>query len=201
MATKKLKARRQRDLAKRAHRGRSDLYRHVRDSYPDLVQQNVGAREGPSWDDVAGQLASEGARDRTGKAPSGETVRKMFGRVRRDLAAEVALRATGLRPASSNRTRAPANWQPRPVATASPQVVTPPPSRPEMQAERPGLLSRIGRSLVDRSTRSVEQPAEAAPAVDPAPLALPREGGPLTPEQVEAMMADLRRTLDERSGR
>lgn len=42
---------------------------------------------------------------------------------------------------------------------------------------------------------------EAATTAEPAPLDLPREGGPLTPEQVEAMMADLRRTLDERSGR
>lgn len=201
MVTEKMRTRRQKGLARRAHRGRSDLYRQVRESYPDLIEQKVGTRQGPAWDDVAAQLASEGARDRSGKPPSGDTIRKMFGRIRRDLAAEAAHHATGVRPVTLGRSRAAPDWKPTPATASFAEPSEPRMTSAETSAQRPGLLSRIGRSLVDRPARLVEKPAEAAPPADPDPLDLPSEGGPLTPEQVRAMMADLRRTLNERSGR
>lgn len=200
MGTDRIKAQRQRNLGRRAHRGRSDLYRHIRNSHPDLVQQKVGTRDGPSWEDVAAQLASEGALDRKGQPPSGETVRKMFKRVSRDVAAETAFQVTGVRPGTPHRVQAPPDWKPTPVTAARvlpPARHAPPNGLNDTQAPS----SRMGPPGAGYATQSAEQAAEAISADSRATPDLPRHGGPLTLEQVRAMKADLQRTLDERSGR
>lgn len=174
----------------------SDAYRWLHARHRDLAATFV--KHPPIWPDLADIMAAAGILGGRGRPLTGQAVRRIWDRVCRDMQVAAVIQRSGPQAQARKRVSAPANWQPKPVPAVA---AAPSPAPPEVPVERPGLLTRIGRSLVDRSPRPVEQHAEVAPATDPAPLALPREGGPLTPEQVRAMKADLQRTLDERSGR
>lgn len=181
---------------KRFGRKQSDAYRWLHAHHGELAATFI--KHPPCWPDIADTIAAAGILGGQERPLTGRAVRRIWDRVCRDVQAAALIQRLGPQAQTRKRVSAPANWQPKPVpAVAAALSLT----LSETPVERPGLLTRIGRSLVDRPTRLVEQPAEAAPAADPAPLALPREGGPLTPEQVRAMKADLQRTLDERSGR
>ncbi len=181
---------------KRHGASRSDAYRWLHQRHRQLMATFTAFP--PVWTDVAATMAAKGITGGRGRPLTGEAVRRIWERVCRDLEAAAALQRTGVRPGKANRTSTAAGWHPIPIPA---QAATPIPSSPDPPVAQPGLLTRIGRSLGGSSSRQAEDAAEALQAADPAPPALPREGGPLTPEQVRAMKADLQRTLDERSGR
>lgn len=190
---------------------RSALFYWFVDHHDELAR---ASRKRPMpWPSLCARFRSLGLTNRDGKPVTEETARKTWSRARAYVAqrlaaenaqreAEAYERATGSPAPLKHPSRTTARWQPMPVdpdhAPAAPRFPA------VQQAERPGLLTRIGRSVLERANRPVEQPtkvAETRPAVEPVSSDLPKEGGPLTPEQVRAMKARLKRTLDERSGR
>lgn len=189
---KKMVARTERRFGKR----QSEAYRWLHRRHPELAATFI--KHPPIWPDLADTMAAAGILGGRGRPLTGQAVRRIWDRVCRDVQAAALIQRSGPQAQTRKRVSAPAEWQPTPVpATAAVQT----PAPPEVSVDRPGLLTRIGRSLVDRSARSVEQPAEAAPTADPTSCDLPKEGGPLSSEQVKAMKARVQRTLDERSGR
>lgn len=191
---------------------RSALFYWLVDHHDELVTASR-ARPMP-WASLCARFHSLGLTNRDGKPVTEETARKTWRRARdfvvQQQAAETARReaeayerATGSSAAVRHPSRVAVGWQPTPASPEPTQAVLPQPVPTAPQTE-PGLLARIGRSILDLSSPAAERPvkaAEASPAADPAPPDLPKEGGPLSSEQVRAMKARLQRTLDERSGR
>lgn len=174
----------------------SEAYRWLLRRHPDLAATFI--KHPPIWPDLADTMAAAGILGGRGRPLTGQAVRRIWDRVCRDVQAATLIQKSGPQAQTRSRVSAPATWQPTPVpATAAVPSVAP----PEAPVDRAGLLTRIGRSLADRPARLLEQPAEAAPTADPTISDLPKEGGPLSSEQVGAMKARLQRTLDERSGR
>lgn len=192
---------------------RSALFYWLVDHHDELATASR-ARPMP-WGSLCARFQSLGLTNRDGNPVTEETARKTWRRARafvaRQQTAETALReaeaygrATGSPSPVRHPSRVAVHWQPTPASQVPAHAAPPQPLPAAAQTERPGLLARIGRSVLDRSNRPVEQPGKAADASLAADLTssdLPKEGGPLTPEQVKAMKARLQRTLDERSGR
>lgn len=192
---------------------RSALFYWLVDHHDELAAASR-ARPMP-WASLCARFRSLGLTNRDGKPVTEETARKTWRRARAFVAqlqvadaarreAAAYERATGSSPLVRHPSRVTAGWKPAPTGPGPAQAAAPQPLPAVPQTERPGLLARIGRSVLDRSNRPGEQSPELAgaiPAADPASPELPKEGGPLTPEQVRAMKARLQRTLDERSGR
>lgn len=85
-------------------------------------------------------------------------------------------------------------WQPQAVG----------PAQVALQTRATITENRVGQpapSLPAPSTTHGAVMGEVQSPTIPMLPDLPKEGGPLTPEQVRAMKARLQRTLDERSGR
>ena len=183
---------------KRFGRRQSDAYRWLHARHRDLAA--TFTKHPPCWPDIADTIAAAGILGGRGRPLTGRAVRRIWERVCRDVQAVAMVQVAGIRTRSRPRVNASASWQPTPVAVP---VASPAPQRPQEvhSAGRPDFQTQAARFSGNRSTRLVEPLAEAASAADPASLDLPSEGGPLTPEQVRAMKADLQRTLDERSGR
>lgn len=190
-------------------RKRSDAYRWLLAHHGDLAA--VFAKHPACWPDVAATMAAAGVLGGRGRPLTGQAVRRIWGRVCRDVQAAATFQAAGVRPgAGATRPPMPSSalpgWRPIPVAPP-PAPGTPADADAEAEAEAERQLARLRRHIDERSGRkrvgtSAEIPAETAPvAASLNPLDLPKEGGPLTPEQVRAMKASLQRTLDERSGR
>lgn len=202
--------------AGRFDRKHSDAYRWLLARHGELAAAFAG--HPPCWPDMAATLAAAGVLGGRSRPLTGQAVRRIWGRVRRDVQAAARLQAPGMRPHAGTKPPIPSSvspswrptptsppgWQPKP--TLSGRVFESPEAEAAAEADAEEQLARLRRHIDERSGRRRPDPPAAVPAApSPAassnPLNLPKEGGPLTPEQVEAMMADVQRTLDERSGR
>lgn len=149
-------------LRKRRHRGRTDLYRYLRENLPDLLAQGFGTNAGPSWDDLVLTLTRAGHTNRWGGPVTVEGVRKVFAGVKEDLAreqAEAATRPIPGRLAAPLRAVAPPNWRPTPTtpppAEAPTPLATDTSTNPdaEAEAEAEAQLARLRRHIDERSGR------------------------------------------------
>ncbi len=87
-------------VRKRPYSGRGDIYRMLRANYRELATC-LGEGE-PSWRVIAEALEREGIVGRAGNPPTRKSLPRVWQRVCRDVAAEEALRLTGVRPANSH---------------------------------------------------------------------------------------------------
>ena len=125
-------------VRKRPYSGRGDIYRMLRANYRELVAC-LGEGE-PSWRVIAEALEREGIVGREGNPPTRKSLPRVWQRVCRDVAAEEALRLTGVRPANTTRrSKAPAAW--RPSSFSQPNA--PLPSGREHQGSHPAALPAV----------------------------------------------------------
>lgn len=98
-----------RDIARGPER--SSLFYWLYDSHDEIVQASLGRRI--RWKPIAAHAGKLGLTDGDDKPPTAERVRQTWFGVRREVAKQRALRASGLRPSLSLRAkRSPADWQP-----------------------------------------------------------------------------------------
>lgn len=123
-------------LKTRAHDGKSRLYQYLRREHRTLAR--ALAKHDPSWASIAAEIAAHGVMGRNGKPASPSSVRNMWTRICRDLAAEKKARTTRTAERGVQPSRLPVTWRP-PVAE--------PPRVPA--APRAELPPRTGTSLLD----------------------------------------------------
>src|SRR6266446_1375223 len=147
-------------LQGRRLRGRSDLHRWLRANYKRLAHRL--AQDQVSWGVLAQEIAAAGLKNRKGEPPSGDSVRRIWGTVCRDLAREAAAKA-------QHRTRKypsriSPNWRPQVVEPSRPMTSAGPPVPSSPSVNESALAGVPGR----QSSDVVE-----FPTVDPsgAPLA------------------------------
>ena len=175
------KSERQR-LAKRAHRGRSEVYRYLRKNLAALQADGFGTSTGPSWDELAETAHRDGYTNRNGERITGDAIRKVFARAVRD----AALIPPTIAPQAPSRQRA--DWQPPSTGTpvSSPLPVS---TIREFEPNEEAAPRR----------RALEPPAHAPPSVS---KKMTIED--LTPEaraQIESLRQDFAATDRKRFGR
>ncbi len=125
-------------VRKRPYGGRGDIYRMLRANYRELVAC-LGEGE-PSWRVIAEAMERTGVVGREGNSPTRKSLPRVWQRVCRDVAAQEALRLTGVKPATSTRrSKAPAAWRP----SGFPQPNAPLPSGREHQGSHPAALPAV----------------------------------------------------------
>ena len=123
---------------KRPYGAHGDVYRQLRARHAEIVA--ILAKEEPSWRVIAEALGKAGIVGSNGKPPNHNSLPKVWHRVCQDIAAEDALRLTGVRPSKAVRRRkAPADW--RPSALLQPNA--PLPSGREHQGSYPAALPAV----------------------------------------------------------
>ena len=157
---------------------RSALHKWLLGQYESLADTLNG--KAPDWVHAAAEAAAEGQTDANGRPPSPDTLRQMWGRVRRHVEKAEAAKGGGRAKASPARSRPQADWQPRVVAPRTSQPFA-------------GQLDNHRRASPDdwlpRPISS--QGAMALPSMDRQPV---------SEEEAEDRIAKLRRTFAERSG-
>ena len=153
--TQKIKKRDLKRLDSVMHRGRSDLYRYLHASYPDLIAKGFGTADGPSWNELVTTARRAGIKGRLGNPPTVSSIRSVFANVARDHAAKAARKAAE----ATSRERRPSRF--RPIRDDLP--TTPPPqpvstSRPrdgeteaEADARVEAELARLQQTFAERS--------------------------------------------------
>ena len=126
----------------------------------------------PEWRAVAEEMTAAGIRGGRSKTLTDRAVKRMWQRVCRDIAAEAVHRSTGVLSPARNRSRASAAW------------------RPEQLSEQPRVLGGPGPSLLPLPLDGGNPDPAQAPAGDRAGLSVGK-----------SRLADIRRALNERSGR
>ncbi len=153
---------------------RSPLFYWLVENHDALVGQAKGRRL--RWVDLCPTFAALGLTNQRGGPATAETARMTWYRARKEVARQrahaAAKAATGLAPRSLMPSARPATWQPTPLAT------------------RPAAGLALGQPTPSPSA-SLDRTAGTMPGV----------GGPVSDDVVQARLAALRRTLDERSGR
>jgi len=87
------------------------LFYWLYDNHDEIVQASLGRRI--RWKPIAAHAGKLGLTDGDDKAPTAERVRQTWFGVRKEVAKQRALRASGLRPSLSLRAKRPsADWQP-----------------------------------------------------------------------------------------
>ncbi len=133
-------------LAKRPYCGRQDLYRFLRANKARLAA--AFEETDASWRTIADQVGAAGVMGATGNLPTRETIRRVWHRVCRDIAADEAKRLLGTRAGPAARPRAPPGWRPPALA----QLDAPPPPASEHQASPPKAERWWGRPEDEPST-------------------------------------------------
>lgn len=121
--------------SKRPYGAHGTVYRQLRAKHAEIVA--IIAKDEPSWRVIAEAMASAGVLGRHGKPPNYNSLPKVWHRVCQDLAAEEAMRLTGVKPSKAARRKLPANWLPSGFA----QPTASPPSGGEHQGGYPIALS------------------------------------------------------------
>ena len=192
---------------------RSPLFYWLVENHEELAAASRGRRL--HWSSLATRFRALKLTDRDGKPASKETARKTWRRARayvaqlQDVAAkqreaEAYERATGTAAPSRPRSRTPLGWQPQPIDPSAAQVGSQLVRHPGQPVKEASLGNGGGQQAPAAPSPGTSHRAATGNAQSPPfPIVpdLPKEGGPLTPEQVRAMKARLQRTLDERSGR
>lgn len=70
----------------RAYSRRGDIYRWLRENYERVTRDVAGLQR--TWESIAADVARDGVKGMRGRAPYGESVRRIWARVRRDVEAE-----------------------------------------------------------------------------------------------------------------
>jgi hypothetical protein len=123
-----------RRLKDRAFVRRSDVYRYFEKNYQRLIQQKVGTRDGPSWDETAAVMSRRGYLGARGSTLNGNAVRRVFRRVEEDMRRREAEGAS--QRAKSHRSRQREDWEPPLARTERPagqRAQLPPPPRAPAQ--------------------------------------------------------------------
>lgn len=161
--------------SKRPYRARGAVYRQLRAKHAEIVA--IIAKDEPSWRVIAEAMASAGVLGRHGKPPNHNSLPKVWHRVCQDLAADEAMRLTGVRPSKAARRKLPANWLP----SGYPQPNAPPPTGGVHQG---GHLTALS----------------AAPHQRPAPAPAP-ENDQDSSRPAPGSVAAIREEMNLRSGR
>jgi hypothetical protein len=149
---KKIRKSERKRLRNRSHRGRSDVYRFIRENLSDLQADGFGTDKGPSWDDLAETINRQKITNQRGERVTWDAVRKVFARAVRD----AALEPPPPEPAApQHRSRQRSDWQP-PVS-AAPRPL--PAHRPHPGREEPADELPPRRSLPEPSAQAA--PGEA----------------------------------------
>ena len=158
-----------RRLREHAFRGRSPLYRYLHANIEKLRADGVGHEDGPSWEAVTTYLIEEGQTNRRGEQLSVEVVKKVFGRVARDIGRK-AVKPVVSEP---SRVRVPPTWQP-------PVITRPTPGYPPPQPEVAGtMISSFRPSRGDEPVSLINKPkTEAQKLADVALTKHPRDRTP-----------------------
>ena len=131
--TEKIRKRELKRLKSVAHRGRSDLYRYLYASYPDLTAQGFGTADGPSWGELVRSARNDGIKGRFGNLPTVAGLRRVFANVARDHAVKAAREAEE----ATNRERPPSRFRPTPdYLSASAPTSVPTPLQPVPMSQR-----------------------------------------------------------------
>lgn len=173
------KSERQR-LSKRAHRGRSEVYRYLRKNLAALQADGFGTSTGPSWDELAETAHRDGYTNRNGERATGDAIRKIFARAVRDAS---LIPST---PASQAPSRQRADWQPPITAT------------PRSAAARSAPEARAGpsRTYDPEEELPPRRPPSDAPVQPSAGVPGPTKPDELSPE-AKAKFDKLRRQFAE----
>jgi hypothetical protein len=124
---KKIRESERRRLVKRSYRGRSDVYRYIRENLSAFQADGFGTSKGPSWDELAETVNREGYTNQRGERVSGDAIRKIFARAVRDACLEPPLAP----PPTRSRQRS--DWQPplaHVVPPSTPRASPPPTINP-----------------------------------------------------------------------
>jgi hypothetical protein len=70
----------------KAYSRHGDIYRWLRENHDRVIHDTVKLER--TWDSIAKDIASDGVKGMRGRAPYAESVRRIWSRVRRDVAAE-----------------------------------------------------------------------------------------------------------------
>ena len=160
---------------KRRYGTHGTVYRLLRDSYREIA--GCLAQDEPLWRDIADAMAQAGIVGRTGNPPNRKSLPRVWHRVCQDVAAEEAMRLTGVRPSKAARRKLPANWLPSGFAQSN----APSPSGNEHQ----------GSALAALPAEPQQRPAlPAIPATTPAGT-----------RPVPGSVAAIREMMNVRSGR
>jgi hypothetical protein len=133
-----------RQLDRDEHGATSRVYRYIRDSYAELVARKVGRPGGPSWESFAQLLVSRGQTNGKGEPLTGDTARKLFCRVSREIEARPTHGPN--RPTSAHRSRPRGDWQPpvtQAVKPVSPRTSLPPATPVQVQQGDAHLSERV----------------------------------------------------------
>ena len=149
--------------SKRPYGAHGAVYRQLRAKHAEIVA--IIARDEPSWRVIAEAMASAGILGRHGKPPNHNSLPKVWHRVCQDLAAEEAMRLTGIKPSKAARRKLPANWLPSGFA----QPNAPPPSGGVHQGGYPTALlpaphSRPATAPTTETTRDSSRPVPGSVA-------------------------------------
>ena len=129
----------------RPYGGRGAVYRELRANYHKLAACLKETE--PAWEVIAAAMARTGVVGAKGNPPSRKSLPKVWSRVCRDVAAEEALRLTGVpRAPARRRNTAPAGWRPPAFAQASVPPQQPSPA-PDGAAAGPGLAASPKETL------------------------------------------------------
>lgn len=119
----------------RPYGGRGAVYRELRANYHKLAACLKETE--PAWEVIAAAMARTGIVGAKGTPPNRKSLPKVWNRVCRDVAAEEALRLTGVpRAPARRRNTAPAGWRPPAFAQAG----APPASGGERQGSQSAAL-------------------------------------------------------------
>ena len=110
------------------------VYRLLRASYREMAA--CLAQDEPSWRLIADAMSQAGIVGREGNPPNRKSLPRVWQRVCQDVAAEEAMRLTGIKPSKAARRKLPANWLPSGFA----QPNAPPPSGGVHQGGHPTAL-------------------------------------------------------------
>ena len=144
-----------------AFRGRSSLYRYIREHFKELTAAGFGSDDGPSWQTLTETLTRAGQVNAREQPLKRSAVIAVFKRVQRDVAKERSYQLTGVKAVRHQPSRAPATWQP-PVSQPQPPTRTsePAPARGGLPAQTadpgdppPGSWEYVRRELAKMSGR------------------------------------------------
>ncbi|MGI4802797.1 MAG: hypothetical protein ACRYG8_53955, partial [Janthinobacterium lividum] len=122
---------------KRRYGTRGAFYRLLRSGYREIAACLV--QDEPTWRDIADAMAQAGIVGRVGNPPNRKSLQRVWQRVCQDIAAEEAMRLTGMKPSKASRRKLPANWLP----SGYPQPNAPSPTGDEHQGSAPAALPAV----------------------------------------------------------
>ncbi len=150
----------------------SDAYRWLYARHAPMAA--ALAANPPEWRVIAEEMTAGGIKGGRSKPLTDRAVKRIWQRVCRDIAAEKLHRATGVRPTAGNRSRAPATWRPEQLLTQAQALREPGPT-----PAQPSPLSKESNPTPTQTSAG--------------------DGAGLSIGQLR--LADIRRALNERSGR